>query len=59
MVKLLLQNERVNSEYMDMSDRTPLSWAAGEGHEAVVKVLLADHRVGGDNEDIGNCQPLI
>jgi ankyrin repeat protein len=34
--------------------RTPLSWAAGSGHEAVVKVLLATEKVDvGSKDDYG------
>jgi ankyrin repeat protein len=38
-VKLLL-DKGANVEYNSRDDRTPLSWAAENGHEAVVKLLL-------------------
>ena len=45
---LTLLHKNANVESKDTSDRTPLSWAAENGHEAVVKLLLdknAEHRV--------------
>ena len=40
MVKLLLDKEGVDPDSKDSTyDRTPLSWAAENGHEAVVKLL--------------------
>jgi ankyrin repeat protein len=44
-VKLLLANDRVEPDTKDKSGRTPLSWAVENGHEAVVKLLLADDSV--------------
>ena len=38
MVKLL--PEALEVDLRDDDGRTPLSWAAGNGHEAVVKLLL-------------------
>ena len=40
MVKLLLTTSKVNIDSTDNDDRTKLSEAAQEGHEAVVKPLL-------------------
>ena len=39
MVKLLLE-KGAELETKDNDGRTPLSWAAEKGHEAVVKLLL-------------------
>lgn len=39
-MKLPLDISRVNAEIKDDSERTPLLWAAKNGHEAVVKLLL-------------------
>ena len=41
MVKLLLAREGVDPESKNPDGRTPLSWAAERGHEAVVGLLLA------------------
>jgi ankyrin repeat protein len=37
----------------DIYSRTPLSWAAGNGHEAVVKLLLATGKADIDSKDSG------
>jgi ankyrin repeat protein len=42
-VKLLLEQDDVAANSTDSSGQTPLSWAAGEGHEAVVKLLGLKH----------------
>ena len=42
----------------DNSGRTPLSWAAGEGHGAVVKLLLGQKGVNPNLTDIGGRTPL-
>jgi ankyrin repeat protein len=38
-VKLLLAQDGVDPDSKDKYGRTPLWWAAGNGHEAVVKLL--------------------
>ena len=40
MVKLLLHTGKVDVDSKEADDVTPLSWAAYNGHEAVVKLLL-------------------
>lgn len=42
----------------DISGRTPLLWAAGNGHEAVMKLLLARKDVSVNSEDEGSRSPL-
>jgi ankyrin repeat protein len=39
-VKLLLDTGKVDVNTKDEDGSTPLSWAAGQGHEAVVRLLL-------------------
>ena len=50
-MKQLLAKQGVD-EVQEKSGRTPLSWAAGNGYEAVVKQLLAKDGV--DVESKGN-----
>ncbi|KAH8708394.1 ankyrin repeat protein, partial [Phaeosphaeriaceae sp. PMI808] len=58
LVKLLLEGEaRVDLED-PWSGRTPLSWAAEGGHEAVVKLLLATGKVDVDSGDKDGRTPL-
>ena len=52
MVKLLLAKDGVDPDSKDSDyGRTPLSWAAGSGHEAVVRLLLAKDGVDPDSKD--------
>ena len=39
-MRLLLKRDDVNPNISDMVARTALSWAAGNGHEGIVKLLL-------------------
>ena len=48
-VKLLLEREDVNPDSLDEVGRTPLSYAAGNGHEGVVGVTPG----------AGRCQSII
>jgi ankyrin repeat protein len=42
----------------DSHDRTPLSWAAGRGHETIIKLLLARDDVEADSKDKDDRTPL-
>lgn len=44
MVMLLLDMDGVDPDSKDKSGRTPLSWAAGNGSEAVVKLPRATNK---------------
>ncbi|KAF2798744.1 ankyrin, partial [Melanomma pulvis-pyrius CBS 109.77] len=52
-----LAKEEVDSQ--DVEGRTPLSWAAQFGHEAVVKLLLDTGKVDIDREDYDGKTPLL
>jgi ankyrin repeat protein len=47
----LLVEKGADVDSKDSSGRTPLSWAAGQGHEAVVRLLLATGGVDPDSKD--------
>ena len=44
MVKLLVDTGKVNVDSKDGAGRTPLSWAAAEGHEVMVKLLQVEDK---------------
>ncbi|KAI9673848.1 MAG: hypothetical protein M1822_009584 [Bathelium mastoideum] len=53
-IQMILEQESRSSINIDAKDgygRTPLSWAAGGGHEAVVRQLLATEKVDVDAKD--------
>ncbi len=47
-MRLLLATERVDINSNDSYGRTAISWASRNGHEAVVKLLLATEKVNVD-----------
>ena len=58
MVKLLVDMGKANVDPKDGYGRTPLSWAAAGGHEAVVKLLVDTGKVDVDSEDVFGQTPL-
>ena len=58
MVKLLLGREDVNPDRPDDVARTPISWAAGNGHEEVVNLLLGRGDVDPDRADNAGRTPI-
>jgi ankyrin repeat protein len=57
-VKLLLDTGKVDVDSKDSDGRTPVSWAAEHGHEAVVKLLLDTGKVDVDSKDENGQTPL-
>jgi len=58
-VRLLLDTGKVDADSKDFSDgQTPLSRAAWNGHEAVVKLLLDTGKVDADSKDKYGQTPL-
>jgi len=53
-----LLRENCDLESKDFDRRTPLLWAARNGHEVVVKLLLTDERVDPDAKDSSERTPL-
>jgi len=57
-VKILLAREEVNPDKLDNSHRTPLTNAAGRGHEGVVQNLLEREGVHPDRPTNFGLAPL-
>ena len=57
-MKLLVVTAGVDADSKDKDGRTPLSWAAAGGHEAVVKLLVATAGVDADSKDESGQTPL-
>jgi ankyrin repeat protein len=55
---LLLETGKVDVDSKDENGETPLSWAAYNGHEAVVKLLLETGKVDVDLKDRVGKTPL-
>ncbi|OCL09099.1 ankyrin, partial [Glonium stellatum] len=51
MAKLLFEIDRLDTDLDDKRSQTLLSQAAGDGHEAMVKLLLTTGRVDVDSKD--------
>ncbi|KAF5654587.1 ankyrin repeat [Fusarium sp. NRRL 25303] len=58
LVELLLAIKSVDPDSKDLSNRSPLSFAAGSGHEVVVDLLLATKKVDPDSKDNADKTPL-
>jgi ankyrin repeat protein len=54
----LLRNGPMDTSVTDKYGQTPLSWAARNGHEAVVKLLLDTGKVDADSKDNYGSTPL-
>jgi len=50
-VKILLEREEVSPDKPDNSGETALSFAAGEGHEGVVRILWEREKVNPDKQN--------
>jgi len=57
-VEILLEREEVNPDKPDNNGKTPLSYAAWERHEGLVKILLRRKEVNPDKTDILGQTPL-
>jgi len=56
--KLFPRQEAIDPDTPDLGGRTPMSWAAGNGQEAVVKILLGRKDVNPDMPDIRDRAPI-
>ena len=50
-------DEGADAESRDSDDKTPLSWAAGKGHDTTVKILL-DKGANADSQEKDDKTPL-
>jgi ankyrin repeat protein len=57
-VKLLLHTGNVDADSKNNDGQTPLSWAARNGHEAIIKLLLNTGNVNADSKDNDGRTPL-
>ena len=57
-MKILLEREEVNPNKPDNSGQTPLTYAAKNGHEGVVRILLGREEVNPDRTDNEGRTPL-
>ena len=57
-VKMLLQRDDVAADSKSSADRTPLSFAAVNGHESIVKMLLWRDDVAADSKSSEGQTPL-
>ena len=55
----ILLEKGAKADSKDSNDRTPLSWAAENGHEAVIKLLLAREGVDAESKDSYGQTPLL
>jgi ankyrin repeat protein len=55
----ILLKKGVKADLTSSNGQTPLSYAAQNGHEAVVKLLLAAKGVDADSKDIYRRTPLL
>jgi ankyrin repeat protein len=56
---LLVERDYVVADSKDELGRTPLSWAAGEGHEAIVKLLVERDDVDVNSRDNVGRTPVV
>jgi ankyrin repeat protein len=58
-VKLLFETGKVNIDSKNSNNgQTPLSWAAGREHSAVIKLLLETGKIGVNSKDGHGRTPL-
>jgi len=56
---MLLERKDIAADVADKHGRTPLSWAAGNGNDYVVKMLLARDDVNPYTKDKSGGTPLV